>query len=186
MSEWLLGQANLYDPRDFHFIVEHMSWLGLRLLVSIQLYLISLISPASITFQYSRIYLESPRHLLNINKSGDQLSLSLSLSWCCWREVRVLRVWCDSPASMLSSALQSCPNTASCLLVVLLKCWPANISIYKIDFLSATGFVLAGPSPAMFTVQIISLNIRDRLFGRIMQMTIINYSPLLVRMLSSS
>ena len=29
----------------------------------------------------------------------------------------------------------------------------------------------------MFTVQIISLNIRDRLFGRIMQMTIINYSP---------
>ena len=115
-----------------------MSWLRLRLLVSIQLYLISLISPASITFQYSRIYLESLSHLLNINKSEDQLSLSLLVI-----EGKVsLKSPTDSPACLPSTA-----KFASCLIVVLLKCWPANISIYKIDFLSPSQFVLVGPRP---------------------------------------
>ena len=131
MSEWL-GHCNLYNPTDFHFIAEHMSWLRLRLLVSIQLYLISLISPASITFQYSWIYLETLSHLLNINKSEDQLSLSLSLI-------------IEGKACLPSSALHCTPKCGSCLIVVLLKCCRANISIYKIDFLSASQFVFAGP-----------------------------------------
>ena len=145
-------------------MVQHMSWLGLRLLVSIQLYLISLISPASITFQYSRIYLESLSQRLNINKSEDQLSLSLSLL------LKGKKVWGET-SSPLQTPLHC--QLLNCCSVESLPCCPANISIYKIDFLSLSQFVLA----AMFTVQIISLNIAERLFGRIMQMTIINYSP---------